>query len=174
MKQTEESDSAVGCTPWSFWRTVHHLTPRCDAHCGAWLRGGMHTAESNSTVGCTLGSFLKIRISRQNRNRIRKYLSLFIRGPDGFESWTKQKVENLVTHSLYCNCKANSVSLKLIVSTYADSDSYIQDGEDLEPQIRMMQIRILIFRMMQIWNLKSGWCRFGISNQDEADSGSYI
>ena len=29
------------------------------------------------------------RISRQNRNRIRKHFSVFIRGPDGFESWKK-------------------------------------------------------------------------------------
>ena len=40
------------------------------------------------------------RISRGNRNQIRKYFTLFIRGPDGFESWKKTEVENLVTHSL--------------------------------------------------------------------------
>ena len=49
----------------------------------------MHTAESDSAVGCTLQSFFKIRISRRIRNRIRKYLSLFIRGLDGFETWKK-------------------------------------------------------------------------------------
>ena len=51
----------------------------------------MHTAESNSEgwCRCTPQSFLKIWISRRNRNRIRKYFSLFIRGPDGFESWKK-------------------------------------------------------------------------------------
>ena len=80
-----------GCTPWSFWRIVHHLTPRCDAHRGAWLRGGMQ-------VGCTLQSFLKIQISWRNGNLIRK--KLFIRGPDGFQSWKKLEVENLLTHSL--------------------------------------------------------------------------
>ena len=38
----------------------------------------------------------KVRISQRNRNRIRKYFSLFIRGPDGFEWWKKLGVENLV------------------------------------------------------------------------------
>ena len=64
-----------------------HLIPWCDAHCGAWLCGVMHTAESDSAVGCTPRSFLKIQIFWRNQNRIRKYLSLFIRGPDGFKSW---------------------------------------------------------------------------------------
>ena len=41
------------------------------------LGGGVqHTAETQ----------LRDRISRQNRNQIQKYFSLFIRGPDGFES----------------------------------------------------------------------------------------
>ena len=67
----------------------------------------MHTAKLDSTVGCTLQSltpqcnahcraFLKIQISRQNPNWIRKYFSLFFRGPDGFKSWKKY----LMTHSL--------------------------------------------------------------------------
>ena len=64
-------DSPVWCTPWS-------STLWWDAHSGAWLRGMMHTA-----------SFIKIRISLRNRNRIWKYLSLFIKGLDGFESWKK-------------------------------------------------------------------------------------
>ena len=67
----QATDSAVWCTPWS-------LTPRSDAHC-----------ESDSTVWCTPWSFLKIWISRRNWNRIRKYFSLFIRGPDGFKSGKK-------------------------------------------------------------------------------------
>ena len=29
------------------------LTPQCDAHQGAWLRGRKHTAELDSVVGCT-------------------------------------------------------------------------------------------------------------------------
>ena len=33
-----------------------HLTPRCDAHHGAWFRGGMHTAQLDSAVGCKLRS----------------------------------------------------------------------------------------------------------------------
>ena len=48
--------SAVGCTLRSFWRTVHHLTPQCDAHRRAWLPGVQHTAESDSAVCCTLRS----------------------------------------------------------------------------------------------------------------------
>ena len=55
------------------------LTSRYIAHHGVWLR-----------VGCTLWSFLKIPIFRQNQNPIRKYLSLFIRGLDGFKSWKKR------------------------------------------------------------------------------------
>ena len=30
-----------------FLRNLGHLTPQWDAHCGAWLHGGMHTAESD-------------------------------------------------------------------------------------------------------------------------------
>ena len=71
-------DSAV-------WRTPRSWTPLYDAHHRVWLHGGMHTAESDFTVGCTLWSFLKNQISWRNRNWIRKYFSLFIRGPDGFE-----------------------------------------------------------------------------------------
>ena len=54
----------------------------------------------DSAVCITPRCFLKIRISRRNRNQIRKYFTLFIRGPDGFESWEKMEAENLVTHSL--------------------------------------------------------------------------
>ena len=110
---TAELDSAVRCTLWSFLRTfqfitwlcgVMHtaeldslmgctprsLTPRCDAHLVVWLRGMMHTAESDSRVGCTPWRFFfNLNISQRNRNRIRKYFSLFIRGPDRFESWKK-------------------------------------------------------------------------------------
>ena len=58
------------------------LTPRCAAHRGV--------------------DFFELcdRISRRNRNRIRKYFSLFIRGPDGFKSLKKLEVKNLVTQSL--------------------------------------------------------------------------
>ena len=52
-KHTMESDSAVGCTQWSFLRHLVPLTLRCDAHHWAWLRGGMHTTELDSPVGCT-------------------------------------------------------------------------------------------------------------------------
>ena len=51
----------------------------------------MHTAESDSAVGCTPQSFLKIWIYRQNRNRILKCFSLFIRGLNGFKSWKKSR-----------------------------------------------------------------------------------
>ena len=48
------------------------LTPRWNAHCGV--------------------KFFELcdQISRRNRNRIRIYFSLFIRGPDGFKSWRKK------------------------------------------------------------------------------------
>ena len=82
MMHTVESGSAVLCTPRS-------LTPWYDAHCGVWLCSLMHTTESDSVVWCTPWIFLKIRISRQNWNRIRKYFPLFIKGPDGFESCRK-------------------------------------------------------------------------------------
>ena len=106
------TDSTVWCTPRGLTPGMMHtaeflytffMTLLCDAHRRTWLRGGMHTAELDSMEWCTPGSltqqydahaqwctpqsFLKIRISRQNRNRIRKFLTLFIRGPDGFESW---------------------------------------------------------------------------------------
>ena len=64
-----------------------------------WLSGGMHTAEIVSVVCNTPWRQLCDQISRRNRNRIRKYFSLLIRGPAGFESW-KKEVANLMTHSL--------------------------------------------------------------------------
>ena len=58
------------------------LTPWCHAHCGS--------------------EFFELcyRISQRNRKRIRKYFSLFFRGPDGFVSSKTMKVQNLVTQSL--------------------------------------------------------------------------
>ena len=88
-------DSAVGCTLRSFLKNFDHLTLWCDAHRGAWLHGGMHNAQLDSAVWCTPRSFLKIWISRQNRNRIQKYFSLFIKGLDGFESLKKLRLKIL-------------------------------------------------------------------------------
>ena len=51
-----------------------------------YFRGMLHTAEIISAVGCTPRRQLCDQISRRNRNQIRKYFSLFIRGPDGLES----------------------------------------------------------------------------------------
>ena len=69
---TAEMISVVCCTPW-------RSSLRCVAHPQRQLPD---------------------LISRWNQNRIWKYLSLFIRGPDRFESWKKLEVKNLVTHSL--------------------------------------------------------------------------
>ena len=89
VMHTAELDSAV-------WCTSQRLNPRYDAHCKffweiwvTWLCGVMHTAELDSSEGSSPWSFLKIRISCRNRYRIRRYFTLFIRGPDGFESWKK-------------------------------------------------------------------------------------
>ena len=46
------------------------------------------------------------RISRRNQNRIRKYFSLFIRGPYGFESWTKN------------GCQKSRDTLPLMIFSY--------------------------------------------------------
>ena len=106
------TDFAVQCTPRKFseilisWLTEWSLSPQWDAQSGTWLCSGMHTSELfekflslDSLVWCTPRSFLKIWISWRNRNWIRKYFSLFIRG---LWVWImeKIKVENLVTHSL--------------------------------------------------------------------------
>ena len=56
----------------------------------------MHTMELHSAVWavwCTPKSFLKIKISQQNRIRSQKYFSLIIRGLDGFESWQKWRTK---------------------------------------------------------------------------------
>ena len=84
---TAELDSAVWCTLQSLMRNWGHLTPWCDVHRGAWLSDMMHTEVLDSAVWCTPRSFLRIRIYQRNRNRIRKYFSMFIRGLDGFKSW---------------------------------------------------------------------------------------
>ena len=41
------------CRPQSFLYILFIVTLLCDAHCGAWLRVGMHTAEFDSGVWCT-------------------------------------------------------------------------------------------------------------------------
>ena len=113
-----ESDSVVCIIPRS-------QTPRCAAHRGVKLRGVHSTAESSSVVCITPRSQTAHRgvkiercdqISRRNRNRIQKYFSLLIRGPDGFESWKKNwrlkiswhtPFKNMQKrfHKLFCFCK---------------------------------------------------------------------
>ena len=83
---------------------VHHTA---ESNCTPWSQN-RNLWESMVAIKGTIrrnpfrGEFFELceGISRRNRNRIRKYLTLFIRGPDGCESWEKMKVENLVTHSL--------------------------------------------------------------------------
>ena len=97
---TGDSSSAVCCTPGS-------QAPRCAAHRGVKLCSVHHTAVSNctprsqnqnlreslvafkGTIRCAAHRGVKFfelcdRIPWRNRNR--KYFSLSIRGPDGFES----------------------------------------------------------------------------------------
>ena len=62
-----EMISAVGCTP-------QRSSP--------WV---LQTVEIVSAVCCTPQRQFCDRISRRNQNRIRKYFSLFIRGPDEFQ-----------------------------------------------------------------------------------------
>ena len=89
-------------TPQRYFQSLEPSTPWCDAHRRDYLCGRMHTAEMISAVcNCMIPQRpLRDRMSRRNRNGIWKYFSLFIRGPDGFESWKKLEVENLATHSL--------------------------------------------------------------------------
>ena len=78
VMHTVEMISAVCCTP-------RRLSQWCATHPGDDLRG-VHTAEIISAVCCTPRRKLCDRISRGYRNQIRKYFSLFISCPDGFES----------------------------------------------------------------------------------------
>ena len=55
----------------------------------------MHTAESNFS-NFVIKYLGEIEIDFENTLAC----LVFIRGPDGFESWNKLEVENLVTHSL--------------------------------------------------------------------------
>ena len=95
VMHTAESDYVVLCTPRS-------LTLWCFAHRGVWLYGVMHIVvyfwqfdfvvwcfpRKNSQVlqrilkylalRCTPQSFWKVRLSRENRNRNKKYFRLFI------------------------------------------------------------------------------------------------
>ena len=82
VMHTEEIISAVCCT-------LQILSPPYVAHRRDDLCGMLHTAEIISTVGCTQRRSLCDWMSRRNENLIRKYFRLFIRGPDGFESWKK-------------------------------------------------------------------------------------
>ena len=76
---TKESDSMVWCTPRS-------LTPKDDAQHRVWLHGGM----------------------RRNRKRIKKYFSLFVRGPDGFGSWKNRGQKSCDTHPVIKHAKTLS------------------------------------------------------------------
>ena len=81
---------------------VHHILRRQSLRCGSyrWVKGsnlekkllGVYpTAKSISAV-CIIPwrwSPQYASHSGDNRNQIRKYFSLFIRGPDGLESWKK-------------------------------------------------------------------------------------
>ena len=60
---TAELDSAVWCTLQSYLRNLGHLTSRCDAHRGAWLREGMHTGELDSAVCITPRSQTSLKMS---------------------------------------------------------------------------------------------------------------
>ena len=102
VHHTAESSSAVCIIPPS-------QAPRCASHCGVKLltaessfkRDNQESIKSGFKLTKNVDFFeLCDQISRWNRNWIRKYFSLFIRGLDGFESWKKLEVENLVTHSL--------------------------------------------------------------------------
>ena len=117
-------DSAVWCTQRSQLHHIYQKTPRCASHRRVELCCVLPTTETDFVVCIPPQSQapqcipLKSRapwcdahrgveffdlcdqISRQNRNWIQKYFSLFIRGLDGFESWKKLEVKNLLTHSL--------------------------------------------------------------------------
>ena len=90
-----------------FLKNCDHLTPQCDAHC-----------EFDSTLGSTQQSltpwddahhgvwlrerrtpwsFVKIWISQRNQNWILRYVSLFIWGLDGLESWKNEGKESCDT-----------------------------------------------------------------------------
>ena len=61
--------------------------------------------DSDSVVPFTLRRFLKIRISRRNQNRIKKYLNLLISCPNGFESRKnefRKSRSTLTLSGLYC------------------------------------------------------------------------
>ena len=63
-------------------RNLEQMTPRCDAHCGDWLSGVMHS--------CTP------RKLSPHWDAHRGECLLFVRGPDRFEAWTNRG-KNLVT-----------------------------------------------------------------------------
>ena len=81
------------------WCTLRSLTLWRDAHHGAWFCSMMHTAESDSVGWCTPWNLLPgmmhtaelCKISKSKPTEIRKYFSLFISCPDGFESWQKSR-----------------------------------------------------------------------------------
>ena len=94
------------------WCTPRILSPLSDAHHGYCLHRMMHTTDIVSRewctlrrlalpwdAHCTLGSFLKIWIYRRNLIRIRRYLGLFVRDPNGFESWKRIEVKKILWHT---------------------------------------------------------------------------
>ena len=62
VMHTVELDSAVWCTPRSFFRCFVFMTPRDDAHHKVWLRGGMHTAKFFKNLNISAKSKLNSKI----------------------------------------------------------------------------------------------------------------
>ena len=113
VMHTGEIDSPVWCIPRSFlYRFCVFLTPWVDAHCGDLLSSMMKTAESDLAMGYTPRRFYKIHINRRNQKELKKHFSLFVRCPDGFESWNNRgkrssdtlplKEESRIYSILYC------------------------------------------------------------------------
>ena len=82
--------------PGVFWEIFEHLTLRCDAHRGAWLPcSEKHTAELNSHAVRSTPRSLTLHVMHpaeflKNLNisaKSKKNWKMFVRGPDGFESW---------------------------------------------------------------------------------------
>ena len=114
VMHTGEIDSPVWCIPRSFlYRFCVFLTPWVDAHCGdvlsstydehrrVWLGNGIHTTE-----------ILQNSHKSAKSKRIKKHFSLFVKCPDGVESWNNRgqksgdtlplKEESRLYSILYC------------------------------------------------------------------------
>ena len=114
---------------------------------------------SDTALECTTQSFLNIWISVQNRNSIRKYFSLFIRGPNEFESW-KQYKSKILWHIHFKTTVPRRFKLRRLSPIAVSAVIYsIQTGSALVQYMYPYRARVFSHQQMGFNWLNPSYCR---------------